>query len=136
MKECLTCQKNIEQTEGRRQKVFCSDSCRAAYHQKKNAGKRKYVRIETFQKLQKELEVERQNRSNPLINAARGWDKNGVNSDEWAASVKANKEIEEIEQRIKDIEKELNSPPKNPLIGIRNWVRVRVAEIDQLKKQL
>lgn len=56
MNECLNCQKPITQTEGRRKKVYCSDSCRAAFNQKKNAGKKLYVRIETFEAMKKELE--------------------------------------------------------------------------------
>lgn len=53
MSTCLNCQKQIEQKdETRRKKKFCDSNCRASYHQKKNAGKKKYVRIETYQQLE------------------------------------------------------------------------------------
>lgn len=45
-------------------------------------------------------------------------------------------EKQEIEERIAEIEKELKNPPKNPLIGLSNWIKVRQMEIDKLKKQL
>lgn len=48
---------------------------------------------EKYEKLQRELELERQNRSNPLINAARGRDENGVNNDEVERGSKAIKNI-------------------------------------------
>lgn len=38
--------------------------------------------------------------------------------------------------RIKELEGELKSPPKNPMIGIAMWKRVREQEIENLKKQL
>lgn len=38
--------------------------------------------------------------------------------------------------RIKELEDELKSPPKNPLIGLTMWKRVREQEISNLKKQL
>lgn len=44
--------------------------------------------------------------------------------------------VEEIKKRIAELEKELKSPPKNPLIGLRKWTLVRQQEIDKLKQQL
>lgn len=38
--------------------------------------------------------------------------------------------------RIKELEDELKSPPKTPLIGIKNWIWARQSEIDKLKEQL
>jgi hypothetical protein len=58
MNKCLNCSKPIEQEDKtRREKKYCNATCRAAYHQKKNAGKKKYVRIETYQKLKEELDA-------------------------------------------------------------------------------
>lgn len=36
--------------------------------------------------------------------------------------------------RIAELEKELKSPPKSPLIGLKAWIVVRQKEIDSLKK--
>ncbi len=45
-------------------------------------------------------------------------------------------EIDNKKQRIIDIEKELKSPPKNPLIGMKKWVLVREMELQKLKSEL
>lgn len=42
----------------------------------------------------------------------------------------------EIEKKIAELENELKSPPKNPLIGERAWKRVREQKIQELKNQL
>jgi len=41
-----------------------------------------------------------------------------------------------IKSRIKELEQELKSPPKNPIIGIRMWTEVRQKELESLKDQL
>lgn len=46
------------------------------------------------------------------------------------------KEAETIERRITEIQNELKSPPKNPIIGLKRWVQVRENEIRQLKEKL
>jgi len=33
--KCLNCDKNVTQKKGKRSKLYCSDLCRATYHQKK-----------------------------------------------------------------------------------------------------
>lgn len=38
--------------------------------------------------------------------------------------------------RIMEIQKELKYPPKNPAIGLKNWIKVRENEIKELQKQL
>jgi len=38
--------------------------------------------------------------------------------------------------RIKELEDQLKSPPKNPIVGLSVWKRVRETEIDKLKEQL
>lgn len=45
-------------------------------------------------------------------------------------------EKQRIEGRIAEVEHELKNPPKNPLIGMANWIKVREQEITKLKKQL
>lgn len=39
-------------------------------------------------------------------------------------------------RRIKELEAELKSPPKNPMIGLKNWVAVRENEIKELKRNV
>lgn len=47
-----------------------------------------------------------------------------------------NPDAQAIERRISEIQNELKSPPKNPLIGLRRWMQVRENEIRQLKEKL
>lgn len=50
---CLNCSTEIDQKEGKREKKFCSNSCRATYWAKNNGKKPpKYVLYRTFKKLQ------------------------------------------------------------------------------------
>ncbi len=88
--KCLDCGENLVQLEGKRQKQFCGSSCRSNYWQKK---KRRA-------KLAADLGAEKQARSNPLINAARGRDKNGVNEDE----------AKRVEQESQKEVQEMNAP--------------------------
>jgi len=82
MNECLNCQNPVEQKEGRRKRLYCGDTCRVQFNRKKNGKKIRWIEIGKYEKLKAELEQERQSRSNPFINAARGRDENGVNQDE------------------------------------------------------
>ncbi len=85
MKTCLHCQKEVEKEKGKREKLYCNSTCRSAHFQK-SKGQKKYIQIKSHEKivarLQKELELALAERSNPLINAARGRDENGTNKDE------------------------------------------------------
>jgi len=38
--------------------------------------------------------------------------------------------------RIAEVEQEMKSPPKNPLIGLKMWLQVRQNEINDLKKKI
>lgn len=42
----------------------------------------------------------------------------------------------QIEAQIAELEKELKSPPKNPLIGEKAWKKVREQKIQELRNQL
>ena len=65
MKNCKFCGKSLNHIEGRRKKEFCNNTCRSKYWYNKN------------------LKVkQKDDRDNPLINAARGRDENGINKDE------------------------------------------------------
>jgi predicted GIY-YIG superfamily endonuclease len=53
---CLNCDKELSPGRGKRAKVFCSDRCRATYHQKSKKKKQpKYVRLETHEAVLKAL---------------------------------------------------------------------------------
>ena len=41
-----------------------------------------------------------------------------------------------IDAQIAELEKELKSPPKNPLIGERAWIKIREQKIQELRNQL
>lgn len=43
---------------------------------------------------------------------------------------------EQLEQRIKQIESELRSPPKSAAVGMKMWFAVREVELKELKKEL
>ena len=59
MIECLnpSCRKEVPQTEGKRKRLYCSNSCRVKFHQKKNGGKVRWVSIEKYEKLKEELDA-------------------------------------------------------------------------------
>lgn len=50
IKKCLNCDNEFKQPEGKREKKFCSDNCRAAFNQK---NKSEYVRVsrETWERM-------------------------------------------------------------------------------------
>lgn len=43
---------------------------------------------------------------------------------------------EEIKAEIKRLEDELKHPPKNPIIGIKLWTKIRQGDLEKLKKEL
>lgn len=54
-KKCLNCDNTFDQPEGKREKRFCSDNCRASYNQK---NKSEFVRVprEEWEKMQEVVE--------------------------------------------------------------------------------
>ena len=62
--ECLECQKELIQTEGRRQKTFCNSTCRSRYWQKKQpkkASKLKWVIMLSGEDISSKCTVDLQN---------------------------------------------------------------------------
>lgn len=52
--ECLNCKKEVEQTVGKRPKLYCSDSCRTSFFQKKKKKggiSAKYVLKKTYDEM-------------------------------------------------------------------------------------
>lgn len=72
MNKCLFCEKLIEVIEKKKPKKYCTPKCRL----------NDFYRRRKLDRLQEKKLFEIEQRSNPLINAARGRDKNGVNNDE------------------------------------------------------
>lgn len=57
MTNCLNCNAEIEQKEGKREKKFCDGNCRATYWAKRNGKKEpKYVLFSTFKDLQEKYQ--------------------------------------------------------------------------------
>jgi hypothetical protein len=44
-------------------------------------------------------------------------------------------DVKEIEKRIKELEAELKSPPKSPIIGMKRWKQIREDEINKLRNK-
>lgn len=123
--KCLNCDTELEQTEGKREKQFCNSTCRSNYWQKAKR-KKKY--------------------ENNIVDLAKGvmTDRVALNktpidfTDKAHTVVQANiglsiYERQKIDDRIKQLETELKSPPSNPLIGKRQWVAIREQELKKLK---
>ena len=55
MSNCLNCQKAVQNTEGKRPKKFCSDKCRATYHNKNKAKESKYIQLKTHEGIVQDL---------------------------------------------------------------------------------
>jgi hypothetical protein len=143
--KCLFCGNELPKPKGRRPKVYCSDKCRATHWQKNKPKKTgKYIPIEeykaTIAKLEQQIQEAKDNRNNPLINAARGRDESGVNEDEMKekpiTEVPEKWQIEFWENRVVQLEKELKNPEKNPQIGQRKWISVRQEQLKELKRKL
>jgi len=107
------CRKELIHTPGRRPKEFCSPECRVTYHNNKNKpepekrnpkgrpkGSKNKINLEKYKR---ELELEKENRSNPLISAARGRDSIGVNLDENKLEKEAFLKIEPQKQMPKGL---------------------------------
>lgn len=93
MGSCKYCGEQIETYTGRRPKQFCDKSCRVAYFNKNKPKNISMVRKSTYDDVLVEnnalkariKELEKgvyDDRTNPLINAARGRDESGINEDE------------------------------------------------------
>lgn len=111
MKNCLKCGKELTHFEGRKQKSFCNVNCRNKYFYAKRSK---------------------------LIKAALNG--NGEYKEEQreevVAEIPSPPESNAAQKRIDELQKELKSPPKNPLIGLKNWIKVRENEIKELQKTL
>ncbi len=160
MNNCLNCGKEIVQKNGGKERKFCdnNNACKQAYH---NAHKKpqKYVLKETYDKLLAQIAENNKPENKAEIEAKRNGtagntkkeykyplsEKDVVRSGGFIPNENGGmtfvetipkKDTLEIEQRIKEIQDQLKSPPKNPIIGLRTWIRVRQEEIQKLEKEL
>lgn len=131
MSKCLRkdCQVELVNIEGRRPKVFCSSRCRSLHWVKEKTleSKTKRIPIEEWENLTAELNELRKlkdNRNNPLINAARGRDESGINTDEVKKSL-----LEQIEE----IKKEKIPSERDTTNGRKVWQNDQSKRIQELK---
>lgn len=66
IKKCLNCDKEFEQPEGKREKKFCSDNCRAAFNQK---NKSEFVRVprDEWEKIKDGVNEQKENVSHETL---------------------------------------------------------------------
>jgi len=48
MNECLNCGKDVIQKEGRRKRLYCSDTCRVKFNRQKHGKKTRWVSVEKY----------------------------------------------------------------------------------------
>lgn len=137
MNKCLNCEKELVMTVGRRAKKFCKSSCRAAYHQKKNGGKPRWVSIEKYNELLAKVKETNNPENKEMILAER--DATPIESDfrQYPLLEKDTEgQIEVWRQRVIEIENELKKPPTNPMIGQKKWILIREKELRELNEKL
>lgn len=57
MSVCKNCNNELIQTEGKRPKEYCDNTCRSAYFRKNKVKEPKYVQFKTFQALKEKLDA-------------------------------------------------------------------------------
>ena len=109
--ECLNCQKELKQTEGRRQKLYCNDACRVAFFQKKN--KKEGIPAKYVLKSAHEKEVEKLNaRIKQLEAQISGQGSNKVDvpkNEETPKNEGGTINSDEIQRKIEELTKAANS---------------------------
>jgi len=48
---CLNCNKEVKQSEGKRERKYCNDTCKQIHWQKTHKKEQKYVQYKTFKEL-------------------------------------------------------------------------------------
>ena len=152
MNKCLNCSAEIVQKNGGKERKFCdnNNACKQAYFNKQKKEP-KYVKLSSFQELKNELDIAKlkieEMKKYPFVPKGVFIDADLINTEPkeivTVTLPKANGKTEladwhrkQMEERIAEIEAELKKPPKNPLIGLRTWTRVRQEELEKLKKEL
>ena len=163
MSNCLNCQKAVQNTEGKRPKKFCSDKCRATYHNKNKAKESKYIQLKTHEGIVQDLrarikllEAQISAQSKPddtkyqnNLKDAHKWTRqpSGSKIQNFTNDQNTNKVVtvsekqedldkETILERIKELEADLKNPAKNTMIGQKAWIALRENELKKLKAEL
>lgn len=130
MKQCLNCKKEIVQVEGKREKHFCDDNCRASYWQKNKKKKEpKYVQFKTFQELQDKF--------NELAKRNGEFDNSEKEKEESEQSTKnqkqeINPDNSELLKQIEAIKAEV----KPSFFSKEKWERHKLNRISELELKL
>lgn len=147
---CLICGKKIEQIFDRRARLYCSAKCRQSAFLKKNGGiKFKKIPMKEWDEIQRIIkEFQRAGNENKFIQLDT---KSGetelvdspVSSESVAVVINAEQLIIKTQdddyqtrvekQRIVELRKELDNPPKSSIIGVKNWIKAREEELSLLK---
>lgn len=158
VKKCLNCGKEVEQVEGKRERLYCNPSCKASYFRKNKPKEKKYIQIKTFEKLLKENKALKEELSIQRINpksdeqSAKEYNDTHTDSQMQVEDVPINElkdyvgiseeSIEDlaenhkksIEAQIKALEEELSH------VGVGNVGKIRKkflqSKINNLKSQL
>lgn len=146
MSKCLQCDAPIESYTGRRPKKFCSDTCRATYHQKprpKTSVLRKTFEdvMEKNKALETQLSELLSKNKEEVAKSVHDLAEVGMaitHTDNEGKAKRIDPLSEEgvIIQRIAILEKELKNPPKTAIIGVKNWIMTRQIELSKLKEKL
>ena len=60
VKKCLNCGKEVEQKVGRRERLYCNQSCKGLYFRKSKPKEKRYVQVDTYKRLVEEnIELKR-----------------------------------------------------------------------------
>jgi hypothetical protein len=146
---CLNCDKPIDQTNGRRERKYCGDNCRAAYHQKKKAGL-KWVMTENPEQVpdwvreyflaHPEHLVTTKAVNTDIRELGIGithTDENGKHTRVDPLSEEGQRvlDVAKIDEQIVALIKERDNPPKeHSAIGKKTWRFDRQQKIDELQK--
>lgn len=146
MSKCLTCEKEIESVEGKRERLYCSDKCRVKFNQTK---KRKTVTIprKEYEELLSKIVEQNRPEMNKIANdvaelgvAIYETTENGIRhvdplSDE-GQKVMDDAERKEIEDRIKQLEYEIAHPIKTAIFTQAQYKKSREVDLEKLKAKL
>ena len=114
---CLNCNKEVKQIEGKRQRKYCDDACKQIHWKKTNKKEPKYVQYKTFKELLDKFNSLSE-RDNQLINAARGRDECGVNLDEMRPSKQKDNKTQDREVKKENKATETTNEPIAKVLGI------------------
>lgn len=153
-KQCLNCGAHLELTPGKRDKDFCDTTCRSNYWQKSNRLRKSGLTdkeiAEKVKSTWKCFDMEKLpeivgDEPSVLENLKNGkWIKKEnlpkppqTGEEYYKQQIEKISSVEVTNARniIKELQDEIDKPPKNPLIGLRKYKEVRQSKIDQLKKK-